>query len=58
MVFYYIYPIMQGISTVIVLVRVEMGFTYGVDSDDNEISKTAIDFASSTATTTPSSSDK
>jgi hypothetical protein len=32
MVFDYIYPIMQGISTAIVLVRVEMGLTYEVDN--------------------------
>ena len=38
-VFDYIYLIMQGISTAIVLVRVEMGLTYDVD---NESSKTEI----------------
>ena len=32
MVFDYIYPIMQGISTAIVLVRVQMGLTYEVDN--------------------------
>ena len=53
-----VFIIIQGISTVIVLVRAEMGLTYGVD---NKISKTGVDFASSTPTTTPShprSSDK
>ena len=44
MVFDYIYPIIQGISTAIVLVRVEMGLTYDVDSN------TAIHFAASETT--------
>ena len=41
---YYIYPIMQGISTAIVIVRVEMGLSY---ESDNETSTTLINFASS-----------
>ena len=39
-----IYPIMQGISTAIVLVRVEMGLSYDVD---NKTSKTTLRFAAS-----------
>ena len=44
MVFIIIYPIMQGISTAIVLVRVEMGLSYDVD---NKTSKTTLRFAAS-----------
>jgi hypothetical protein len=43
MVFDYIHPITQGISTAIVLVRVEMGLTYV----DNKTSNTVIRFAAS-----------
>jgi hypothetical protein len=41
---YYIYPIMQGISMAIVIVRVEMGLTY---DSDNETSTSLIHFTSS-----------
>lgn len=41
MVIDYIQPIMQGISTAIVLVRVEMGLAYDVD---DKASKTPIRF--------------
>jgi hypothetical protein len=48
MVFDYIYPIMQGISTAIVLVRVEMGLSYDVDNKTlNTLPVAAIRFAAS-----------
>ena len=42
--FIIIYPFMQGISTAIILVRVEMGLSYDVD---NKTSKTTLRFAAS-----------
>ena len=50
MVFDYIYPIMQGISTAIVLVRVEMGLSYDVEI---ETIRTAMRFAASGNSDTP-----
>ena len=50
MVFDYIYLILQGISTAIVLVRVEMGLSCDVDS---ETLNTVIRFAASSNDDTP-----
>ena len=43
LVFDYIYPIIQGLSTAIVLVRVEMGLAYDAD----KTIKTSLRFATS-----------
>ena len=45
MVSHFVYPIIQGISTAIVLVRVEMGLIYDI-ADNTKRSKTPIRFIS------------